>query len=178
MKILCTGNPAHHTVASAVAKIWPQADFASRATGYDLRFWDPGSETYFRQQIRNYDVFINSSFICNGGQLALLETAAQEWIAMGKHGKIVNIGSSAEWLGVDSHLGVYSVQKRALRDRSLQLHGRSGLQTLHVVAGGLNDGKPENHSGLVLDHVAKTIKWALEQPFCVPLIYIEANFDI
>jgi len=140
MKILCTGNPNHNTVASAVKKIWPTADFASRSTGYDLRFWDPGSESFFRQQIQQYDTFINSSFICGGGQLALLETTVEEWIANGIHGKIVSIGSSAEFLGVDSRWGRYSIQKRALRDRSLQLHGKHGLQTLHLIAGGLNDG--------------------------------------
>ena len=51
MNILCSGNPNHNTVASAIKKCFPSVDFASRATGYDLRFWDPGSETYFKEQI-------------------------------------------------------------------------------------------------------------------------------
>lgn len=173
--MLCTGNPAHGTVASAVKKIWPTADFASRSTGYDLRFWDLGSEHYFREQIKKYDTFINSSFICGGGQLALLEASFEEWSMLGIRGTIVNIGSSAEWLGTDSQWGVYSIQKRALRDRSLQLNGKKGITTVHIVAGGLNDGKPGNENGLDLCHVAETIKWALEQPFRVPLVYIEAS---
>lgn len=177
MKILCTGNPDHQTVASAVKKIWPLADFASRTTGYDLRFWDPGSETHFKEQIKNYDIFINSSFICNGGQLALLETTFNEWSMIGTKGKIINIGSSAEWLGIDSQWGAYSIQKRALRDRSLQLHRKKGIETIHVIAGGLNDGKPGNEKGLDLSSVADTIKWVLDQPFCVPLIYIESCYN-
>lgn len=175
VKMLCTGNPTHATVASAVQRLWPEADFASRATGYDLRFWDPGSEAVFRSRIGNYDVFVNSSFICGGGQLALLETTVQEWQRLGQTGWIINIGSSAEWLGSDSRWGVYSIQKRALRDRSLQLHGQNGMRTTHITAGGLNDGRAENQNGLDLDHVARTIQWVLEQPFCVPLVYIEAD---
>ena len=38
MKILCSGNPQHQTVANGVKQIYPEADFASRATGFDLRF--------------------------------------------------------------------------------------------------------------------------------------------
>ena len=51
MKIFCTGNPAHATVASSIKRYFYTAEFASRATGYDLRFWDNGSETYFRKAI-------------------------------------------------------------------------------------------------------------------------------
>lgn len=173
MKILCTGNPNHSTVASAVAKIWPEADFASRATEYDLRFWDPGSETHFRQNIRSYDTFINSSFICGGGQLQLLEATFEEWSTCGTKGRIINLGSSAEFLGIDSVWGIYTIQKQALRYRSLQLNGKNGIQTTHVIAGGLNDGKPEHANCLDLASVAETIQWCLTQKFAVPLIYVE-----
>ena len=177
MKMLCTGNPQHKTVASAVQKIWPDADFASRQSGFDLRFWDPGSESYFRERIRHYDTFINSSFICGGGQLALLEATVEEWKNQKKSGTIINIGSSAEFLGIDSRWEIYSIQKRALRERSLQLHGKNSIKTVHLIAGGLDDGKPENKHNLDLDHVAETIKWILTQSFCTPMIYIEADYS-
>ena len=175
VKLLCTGNPNDPTVASAVKKLWPTADFASRTTGYDLRFWDAGSETHFRQQITKYDTFINSSFICNGGQINLLETAFDQWVHAGITGTIINIGSSAEWLGVDSQWGNYSIQKRALRDRSLQLNQKNGIKTVHLIAGGLNDGKPCNSKGLDLLYIAHTIQWILGQSFAIPLIYLEAS---
>jgi len=177
--ILCTGNPNHTTVASAIQRKFPSADFASRATGYDLRFWDPGSEALFRTKIKNYTVFINSSFICNGGQLALLETTYQEWTSNGIQGHIINIGSSAEWLGVDdnrvteSNYGIYSIQKRALRDRSLQLNNKQGIKTSHIVAGGLDDGTPEHAGWLNLDLIADTIAWILENPADIPLLAIQ-----
>lgn len=177
MKILCSGNPNHNTVASAVCDVFPGAAFASRATGYDLRFWTPGSETYFRQNIVNYTVFINSSFICGGGQLQLLEATHQEWSQHGIRGHIITIGSTAEWMGIRDIQGdyaTYSIQKRALRDRSLQLNGKNKIKTTHIIAGGLADGKPEHQNWLDLTAVANTIHWILHNDNQIPLLQIEA----
>ena len=177
--MLCTGNPNHPTVASAVRKKFPQAEFASRATGYDLRFWDPGSEDFFKENIKNYNVFINSSFICGGGQLALLETTWQVWSENNIRGHIINIGSSSEFLGVtdpmvnDHVYGIYSIQKRALRDRSLQLNNKNGIRTCHLILGGLNDGKPEHSNWLDLETVADIIRWVLENPVDIPLLFAQ-----
>lgn len=176
--ILCTGNPADPTVASAIKKLFPQADFASRSTGYDLRFWDPGSEDHFKQKILNYNIFINSSFICDNGQLALLETAHSVWSQQQIKGHIFNIGSVAEHLGIhvaDNLYARYSIQKRSLRDRSLQLNGKNGIKTTHITAGGLNDGQPEHSDWLDLMHLAETIQWILQHPCEIPLIEIQAR---
>lgn len=176
--ILCSGNPNDQTVASAVRRLWPEASFASRATGYDLRFWTPGSEDFFRQNIVNYRVFINSSFICGNGQLQLLETAHQSWSDAGIHGYIINIGSTAEHMGINEAKEVYatySIQKRSLRDRSLQLNGKNNIKTSHIIAGGLNDGKPENSQCLDLDHLASVIKWIIDAPYSMPLLQIESR---
>lgn len=177
--ILCTGNPAHNTLASAVRMIDPNCDFASRATGYDLTFWTPGSEDHFREKIKNYDIFINSSFICGGGQLTLLETTHEVWSKNNINGHIINIGSSAEYIGVrdnqvNEHVyGIYSIQKRALRDRSLQLNRKNKIKTTHITAGGLNDGKPENANGLSLISLAETIFWIINHPNNIPILGIE-----
>ena len=182
MNILCSGNPAHNTVASAVKKYFTEAAFDSRKTGYDLRFWDPGSEAYFRKHIINYNIFINSSYICNGGQLALLETTHEEWSAAGIRGHIINIGSTAEYIGVNDSqaknkiYASYSIQKRALRDRSLQLNGVNGIKTTHIIAGGINDGLPGHENWLDLTHIARTISWVIDHPCLIPLIEIQANY--
>jgi hypothetical protein len=177
MKILCSGNPDHSTVASGIKRRFPATEFASRTTGYDLRFWDPGSETHFRTNIINYDVFINSSFICGGGQLQLLEATFEEWSKKNISGHIVNIGSVSEWLGIDVNdniFGRYSIQKRALRDRSLQLNNKNNIRTTHIIAGGLNDGLPGHENWLNLDHLASTIHWILHNPCQIPLLQIQA----
>jgi len=171
--ILCTGNPDHQTVASAVNRQFQNVDFASRTTGYDLRFWDPGSEAHFREQIKKYNIFINSSFICNGGQMQLLETTHEVWSSLGIVGHIINIGSSAEWLGINSPFGNYSIQKRALRDRSLQLNGKSDIKTTHITVGGIDDGKPEHKDWLSLNHIADAIHWVVNHPVKIPLLAIE-----
>lgn len=173
MKILCSGNPKHATIASGIKKIFADADFASRATGYDLRFWDPGSESHFRTQIKKYNVFVNSSFICGNGQLALLEATHQEWSSLGVSGHVINIGSTAEWMGIDSKFPDYSIQKRSLRDRSLQLNGKSGIKTTHMIVGGINDGVVGHENWLSLDCIAETIKWVLGHPVDIPLIQIQ-----
>lgn len=170
--ILCTGNPSHATVASAVQKIFPATEFASRSTGYDLRFWTPGSKDYFCNHIKNYSVFINSSFICGGGQLHLLETTHQVWTQQGIQGHIINIGSTAEWDGISSKYPEYSIQKRALRDRSLQLDNNQ-IKTTHIIAGGLNDSIAGHEQRLSLDQVAQTIEWILNNPCRVKLISLE-----
>lgn len=173
MKILCTGNPSDYTVASAVQRQFDNVDFASRATGFDLRFWDVGSEDHFRNAIKNYNVLINSSFICSGGQLALLECTHEVWSKNNIKGHIINIGSTAEWFGIDSMFETYSIQKRALRDRSLQLNTKNNIKTSHIIAGGLNDGKAGHENWLPLDSVAEAIKWILNHPFSIPLLQIQ-----
>lgn len=178
--ILCTGNPNHVTIASAISKKFPDAEFACRSTGYDLTFWPEGSEDYFRTQIKKYNVFINSAFICGGGQLTLLETTWDEWTKNNISGHIINIGSNAEHIGVNdgrtlSIYGPYSIQKRALRDRSLQLSNNKKIKTSHITAGGLNDGKPEHADWLALDSVADVIAWILNSPIRIPLIEIKSN---
>ena len=182
VNILCSGNPTHNTVASAIKKYFSSVDFASRATGYDLRFWDPGSETHFREQIINYNIFINSSFICGGGQLSLLEATHEEWSNAGICGHIINIGSTAEYLGVNDGqvnnkvYAAYSIQKRALKDRSLQLNGLNNIKTTHIIAGGLNDGLPGHETWLDLTHISNTIAWVIKHPCLIPLIEIRANY--
>ena len=175
--ILCTGNPTHQTVASAVKKKFNNVDFASRASGYDLRFWTPDSEDFFRNKIKNYDVFINSSYICQFGQLTLLETTHRVWSDNNIAGHIINIGSSSEYIGtqnVDSEFGAYSIQKRSLRDRSLQLGGKNNIKTTHITAGGLNDGKPGHENWLDLTQVADLIHWVIDHPCNIHSIGISA----
>jgi len=167
-KILCTGNPADYTIARAVKSVFPDADFASRSTGYDLRMWNPKDEEHFCNQIVNYNVLINSAFVSGGAQQKILELTHQMW----KVGYVFNIGSTAEYEGRHSFNALYSVQKRALRDLSLSLCTKL-FRTTHITVGALNDNRPENADGLDPVHVANTIKWILENKVNVPIIGLE-----
>jgi hypothetical protein len=173
--MLCTGNPAHPTVASAVKKVFSTVEFASRNTGYDLRLMNDNSESYFRTNIKKYNVFINSSFICVGAQLKLMELAHAEWMKADIKGHIINIGSTVEWDDSNVH-AEYIRSKRELRARSLQLNdetGVTGVKTSYIIAAGLNDGKAGNEQYLSLSSVAETIEWILKNPNRIPLLQIE-----
>jgi hypothetical protein len=167
-KILCTGNPNHYTVARGVKQIFPNADFACRSTGYDLRMWEKSDEDHFKKNIINYNVLINSAFIANGAQQKILEITRDVW----EIGHVFNIGSTAEYEGRNSFLPHYSVQKRALRDMSLSMCSAK-FKTTHMTVGGLNDGKSGNENNLDTIHIASTIKWILENTVQIPIIGIE-----
>jgi len=172
MKILCSGNPNHRTVANGVAQIYPGADFASRSTGYDLRFWDHESETHFRQQIVNYDTFINASFLCKWGQHQLLEITHEVWAQHGIQGHIVNIGSSAELTGVRDDRGYpgnYSIQKSTLRDLSLYYNRKNKIKCSHIILGGINDGLPGHEEWLAPLEIGRAIQYVLENTHDVPI---------
>lgn len=173
MKILCSGNPIHKTIASGVMQLYPDAHFASTSTGYDLRFWEHESETHFRQQIVNYNIFINASFLCKWGQHQLLEITHEVWSEHKIRGHIVNIGSSAELTGVrDDHgyPGNYSIQKSTLRDLSLYYNLKNKIKCSHIVVGGINDGIPGHEDWIEPLEIAKTIQYVLEHKYNVPII--------
>ena len=167
-KILCTGNPNDYTVARAIKQIFPDADFACRSTGYDLRMWDPKDEEHFRKNIVNYNVLVNSSFVSNGAQQKILEITHELWTS----GHVFNIGSTAEYEGRNSFFPLYSIEKRALRDFSLSMNSKC-LKTTHMVVGGLNDNKPGNEKNLNPIEVARVIEWILKNNLNIPIIGIE-----
>ena len=169
-KILCTGNPNDYTIARAVRQVFPNADFASRATGYDLRMWEHSTEDFFKENIIKYNVLINSAFVSNGAQQKILEITHKAW--KDKIGYVFNIGSTAEYEGRNSFLPHYSVQKRALRDTSLSMCS-STFKTTHMTVGGLNDNKAENKNGLDTLEIASAIKWILSTQVQIPMIGIE-----
>ncbi len=165
-KILCTGNPNTSVIADAIQQILPQSDFANRSTGYDLRMWNPSDEEHFQKNILNYNVLINSSFISNGAQQKILEMTNEIWTS----GHVFNIGSTAEYEGRNSYLPHYSVQKRALRDMSLALCSKK-FKTTHITISKLN--KDKSDADLNPIHIAKAIKWVLENEVNIPIIGIE-----
>ena len=173
MKILCTGNPAHITVASAVKTCFPTASFASRATGYNFKL--PESVDLFEKNIIDYNVFINSSYIQSGVQMRLLDSAVTKWMEANVRGHIINIGTTAEWTENPQH-AEYIQTKQQLRHRSLELNdntGITGIKTTYIIVGGVNDGKPGNENYLDISRIAHAIEWALLNPDRIALIQVD-----
>jgi hypothetical protein len=171
--ILCTGNPNHITVASAVKQCFLTANFASRATGYDFEL--PESYELFKKNIADYNVFINSSYVKPGVQLRLMDIAVAEWMEADIKGHIISIGTTAEWTN-DTQYSEYIQTKQQLHRRSLELNNETGItnvKTTYIIVGGVNDGKPENENYLKVSRIAHTIEWVLSNPDRISLIQIE-----
>lgn len=177
MNILCTGNPTHKTVASAVKKLWPDAKFASRTNGYDFKSWTDDTQTTFKENIINFDVFINSSFIYPGVQMTLLDTVCATWMEKNVKGHIINIGTTLEWEG-HSQYRDYVISKQQFRARSLELNqqtGITGVKTSYIIVGGINDGRDENSDKLDLHSIAECINWILHKKERIGLLQIEVD---
>lgn len=171
-RILCTGNPAQkYTIANGIQQVFPDADFISMSTGYDLTFTAEGSEQAFKEKIKNYNILINASFIENGAQLKVLNIANDVW----KYGHVVNIGSCAEH-DANYPTPLYADAKQELRNRSLELYNYR-FRTTHIVLGGLQNDTEQRSAWLNNLQVANTIKWVLDADFDVPLIGIEPEKD-
>ena len=170
MAILCTGNPNKITIASGVKAIFPDADFIHRSNGYDLNLMHDGAnKDKFVEKIKQYDVFINASYISHMGQYYLLNAVEETW----EKGKVFNIGSRAE---TDGNLqGTYHIEKNALRLRSMQIRKRKGVRAYHITAPGLDDGKPGHDHWLPMIEVAKVIKMMLESDVYIPHITIDSK---
>ena len=174
MNILCTGNPAHITVASAVKQYYPTANFASRATGYDFTL--PEVDELFKKNIINYNVFINSSHIQEGIQLKLLNMTVSKWTEADIKGHIINIGTTAEWVD-NPEYSEYIRAKQELRRRSLELNnetGITGVKTTHIIVGGINDGKLGNEYYVNPLRIVNTIDWVLKNSDRIALIQIDS----
>jgi len=149
-KIVCTGNPNKNTIASAIRDKFPFCDFLHLTNGYDLRLWDDERKQIFTNKIKNYNVFINASYISHN-----------TWST----GLIINIGSIAEH---DSSFGTYQVEKNALKTRSLQIKGK--VKSSHITIPGLNDSKPGHEDWMPLSHVADIVHSILQSPYHIQLI--------
>jgi|TARA_R100001509_G_scaffold46793_1_gene25288 hypothetical protein len=160
-KIVCTGNPNKNTIASAIRDKFPFCDFLHLTNGYDLRLWDDERKQIFTNKIKNYNVFINASYISHMAQYDLLNLVHNTWST----GLIINIGSIAEH---DSSFGTYQVEKNALKTRSLQIKGK--VKSSHITIPGLNDSKPGHEDWMPLSHVADIVHSILQSPYHIQLI--------
>jgi hypothetical protein len=164
--ILCTGNPEKKTVAYALG-----CDHISLSSGWD--FTDPVTMERFRTNIIDYNVFVNSSYIGLGVQLALMNIAYQAWMQKNIRGHIITIGTTLEY---SSDTSQYAVDKRALKQHSLELSdqtGITGVKSTYLILGGIANGEPKNSDYVIPDHIASNIFWVLSQDCRIPLLQLE-----
>jgi hypothetical protein len=168
LKIFCTGNPKKQTVAYSLKD---RCDYASKSTGWD--FTTQSTLDRFRTNILDYNAFVNSSYIGLGVQLALMNIAYQMWMQKNIRGHIITIGTTLEY---SSDMSQYAIDKRSLKQRSLELNdqtGITGVKSTYLILGGIANGEPKNSDYVIPDHIASNIFWVLSQDCRIPLLQLE-----
>lgn len=154
-KILCTGNPDNpNELASGIQQVFPNADFISRTSGFNLDMSDYDNRIKFQEKIKEYNTFINLSYIKQGNQVELLRLVQSQW----KFGDIVNIGSVSDQLDTE-----YGLDKKQLKETSLHLNSYR-LKTSYVSLGTVNP-----------QAVGELVKWILDSEFIIPIIGYESE---
>jgi hypothetical protein len=170
MKVLIAGNK-DYGLAKSLYKLYPNATFLSRSTGYNLG----------KHEVRNqigamsleYDVFLSVSALGEFKQTLLVENIIKEWWNNNHNGYLISVGSSAD-TPVKGSKWIYPVEKKALRNYMRQLSQAvssdtpPNWKTTYISPGNLHtprqDEKMPGVKKLDTDEVASIIKWLIEQP--------------
>lgn len=177
MKILITGNP-NFGLASELFKLYPDATFISRKTGYDLTT----KEGYRKlgEIIADYDVFINSSALWKFNQTLVLDYVYKKCVEIKHNIRIICIGSTTDRVKKATSW-IYNAEKKALRDfaNSLSLTGvwDSGPTVSLISFGSLSNVQEKHPSRICLElsRAASYVKWLIDQPLdiCINEISID-----
>jgi len=169
MKILISGNNKEG-LARALYKIYPDADFVSRETGYDLT--TSTGQDYFSSLAIDYDVIIISSALYKFQQTVLLDEVYKKLIENNKNPHIITIGSTTDRVK-NGKPWRYNAEKKALRDYSntLAIGGvwDNTPKVSYISFGTLSNNQEKHPNRKCLDIVqaAQYIKWLIDQPRCV-----------
>jgi len=179
-RIICTGNPeTSHTLAHTVRKYFPDTKFIHKSNGYDL-LTEEGLKL-FQDEVINYDVFLNCSYIEPGLQETLLKIARTEWYTHRKENEIIgyvfNIGSISEFIAefhdeplTNFFKPEYTNSKISLKKFSAMV-GTYQFKTTYIILGGFRDIADDNDPRLDPNRILEVIKWILDSTeFTVPVI--------
>ena len=164
--MIITGNKTFG-LAKSLHKMYPNAVFCSRDTGYELTNTDHMFQ--FANECIKHDVIIINSALWRFHQTVLLDLVYKALRNAKSEAHIVVIGSTTDrtkkgtaWL--------YNAEKKALRDyaNSLGLVGvwHSGPKVSYISFGTLanNQHKHPDRKCMLEDEAAYYIKWLIEQP--------------
>lgn len=176
-KILIAGNK-EFGLAKELYRLYPDAEFLSRSTGYDL--------TASRDQLRcaervlEFDIFINCSALWKFNQTVLLDAVYKKCVESKHHPYIICIGSTTDRVKKGG-AWLYNAEKKALRDYCNTL-GMNGVWSFApkitlVSFGSLSNvqTKHPDRTCLDIDRAATYIKWLIDQPtdICINEISID-----
>ena len=177
MKILVAGNK-NFGLAAELFKLYPDAFFASRTTGFDLTAND--DQKRLADLVLEYDVFINCSALWKFNQTVLLDAVYKKCTENNHRPYIICIGSTTDRVKKGG-AWLYNAEKKALRDycNTLGINGvwDKGPKITLVSFGSLTNVQSKHPTRKCLDiaQAALYIKWIVEQPkdICVNEISID-----
>lgn len=164
--MIITGNK-YTGVAGALAKLYPDAEFCSRNTGYDLA--TKVDQERLAEAVCNHNVFINCAALYKFNQTTLLNIVYHKCVLEKHNCHIINIGSTTDRVKKGG-AWLYNAEKKALQDYSntLGLTGvwASGPKISYISFGTLNNNaeKHPTRRTLDIDIAAEYIKWIVDQP--------------
>jgi NADP-dependent 3-hydroxy acid dehydrogenase YdfG len=177
MKILVAGNK-NYGLAAELFKLYPDAFFASRTTGFDLTAND--DQKRLADLALEYDVFINCSALWKFNQTVLLDAVYKKCTENNHRPYIICIGSTTDRVKKGG-AWLYNAEKKALRDycNSLGMNGvwGSAPKITLISFGSLSNvqNKHPDRTCMNIDRAATYIKWLIEQPrdICINEISID-----
>ena len=177
MKLLITGNP-NHGVAGELYKLYPDAFFASRTTGFDLT--TQKDQQRLADMVLEYDVFINCAALYKFNQTVLLDIVYKKCVENKHYPYIICIGSTTDRVKKGG-AWLYNAEKKALRDycNTLGLNGVWGqAPKITLISFGSLSNVQHKHPERKCMPIERTgiyVKWLLDQPndICVNEISID-----
>lgn len=166
MKILVSGNK-DHGLAKSLYKIYPDAVYCSRETGYELT--NSKDRDRFAQEAVDHDVIVLCSALWQFEQTVLLDAVHKACLKQEKKAHIVCVGSTTDRTSKGT-TWLYNAEKKALRDycNSLALVGvwHSGPKVSYISFGTLsnNQEKHPDRKCMDIDEAAQYVKWLIDQP--------------
>ena len=169
-RVVCTGNPDRPgTLAGGFRKLFPDAVFLCRSTGWDLQTLDPSQIQRLSDVFSACNTFLNCSFIAPGIQKSLLDIC----YGSTKHCDVVNIGSMHECDGLGNE--DYRASKLRLRDTSLS-YNSFRFRTCHFILGGIkNDNSDLKKDWLDIDVICREVVRIWTLPYMVPLASMDQH---
>jgi hypothetical protein len=166
INILISGNK-NFGIANELYKLYPDAVFCSRETGYDLT--NSKDQARFAELASNFDVIIISSALWKFNQTVLLDTVYKHLTQRDLTPHVICIGSTTDRVK-NGKPWLYNAEKKALRDycNTLALGGvwDNKPKISYISFGTLtnNQEKHPNRKCMDIKLAAEYIKWLIDQP--------------
>ena len=164
--MIVTGNKTEG-LAKSLYNLYPQAEFASRHTGFDLS--KQQDQNFFAEKCLDHDQIVIMSALWRFNQTVLLDLVYKKCVEADHRPHIVTIGSTTDRVK-NGKPWLYNAEKKALRDYSntLSLGGvwDKKPKVTYISFGTLSNNQ-EKHPERVcmdIDHAADYIKWVFQQP--------------